>query len=1411
MRVVLSLPDHDAVVRCQPDDPVGAVVGSALDRPLGATDLFLGPRRADPREPAATLLDGMTVSPGRPHSGGTNPAPGCLVAQVITGPGAGTVVPLAPGRTTVGRIPPFGLADPDVSREHLHLDLDGYGTVTALDAGSTNGSSLNGVPLTAPTPVPLGGVLWVGGSALTVRTVPRPDAAVRPDGEGGLLYNRPPRLAPPRRVRRISVPAPPRAPEKRDWPVVMVIAPLAIGIVMALVTRQPTFLLFVLLSPIMLLSSTISERRKGAKGHRAAQRTYREEKQRAEAELRAALAEEVDHRRRDAPDPAELLVAARGPASSIWHRHHVDADFLDLRLGLGEVPPDTEVKTGSEVERADTRLFSVPISVRLPDIGALGLAGPTATVLRLARWCVAQAALLHSPLELQLCLLTGPASRAAWHWTRWLPHLRLADGGSWARVGNDEETARARIAELTDLVEHRRELVRGRGAGAVLGRLPAVLVVLDGARTLRNLAGMGPLLQDGPALGVYFLCLDEAEAMLPRECGAVALLDGDGPGRLVLRSRGDDDGRTAVIDQVGARWAEAVGRSLAPLRDADPTLSEGSLPAEARFAQLAGLDPARPDELLRRWATIPRSTVALLGASAEGDFRLDMADGPHALIAGTTGAGKSGLLQTLVAALAVANRPDAMNFLLIDYKGGAAFRDCALLPHCVGVVTDLDAGATSRALTSLRAELKRREHVLDRAGSADILGYWAGPARQHGTDPLPRLVIIIDEFAQLVTEMPDFVAGLVDVAARGRSLGIHLVLATQQPQGVVNNQIRSNTTIRISLRVADETSSTDIVGIPDAGRLPRIPGRAFVKVGAESPVAIQTARTDTAGPGAHTRRRPTATTLRWEGLGNALAEPPEPPPPPGQRTDLSEIVDAVTEAARRLGIPPQRSPWQPALPPTVRAEALRATGLVVPFGLEDVPDTQRQHPAVIDLPSGGHLAVVGAPRSGRSTALRTLGAGVAARLSPDDVHLYALDGAGSAMRGLADLPHCGAVVGIGEADRVSRLLTRLLDEVARRQRLFTATGVSDLGEYRDLGESLPYLVLLVDGYEGVTGAFAEVDGGRVVSDLQRLLRDGVAAGVRAVVAGDRSVLVGATGSLLAERLVLRLANDTDYAYAGISAREVPDELPVGRAIRAGTGTQVQIAILGDDPSGRAQSAALASIASRCRSGATRPFRIDVLPEAMSIAEAAALPRGDGLLVGIGGDDLAGITWEPAVDGHAMLLHGPRRSGRSTALASIAVDARTQGRRVVGWTPRTSPLGAIADDLTGSSVTEDELLAALSEGPALLLVDDLELVADSPAGTALGKVIKDGGQGHAIVVAGLSDVLSGAMRGPALEAGRGGLGLLLCPNQPIAGAVFSAAPRIPRSLIGASTPGRGLLLRSGELTSLQVPMVGDGPT
>src|SRR5690606_28875586 len=237
-----------------------------------------------------------------------------------------------------------------------------------------------------------------------------------------------------------------------------------------------------------------------------------------------------------------------------------------------------------------------------------------------------------------------------------------------------------------------------------------------------------------------------------------------------------------------------------------------------RYVDVTGIDLDSSESLLQRWNTTPRRSFITVGATAESEFAIDLAkDGPHALVAGTTGSGKSEFLQTLVVSLALANRPDAMNFVLVDYKGGSAFADCARLPHTVGMVTNLDARETERALASLDAELKRRERVLrDDIGAKDVDAAWEKDADAAARLGLARLMIVVDEFAELKTELPDFINGLVRIARVGRSLGVNLVLATQRPSGVVTPEMQSNINLRIALRVTDRADSSDIIGVPDA-------------------------------------------------------------------------------------------------------------------------------------------------------------------------------------------------------------------------------------------------------------------------------------------------------------------------------------------------------------------------------------------------------------------------------------------------------------------------------------------------------------------------------------------------------------------------------------------------------------------
>nr|BFF21563.1 hypothetical protein GCM10025730_50840 [Promicromonospora thailandica] len=568
------------------------------------------------------------------------------------------------------------------------------------------------------------------------------------------------------------------------------------------------------------------------------------------------------------------------------------------------------------------------------------------------------------------------------------------------------------------------------------------------------------------------------------------------------------------------------------------------------------------------------------------------------------------------------NTPETMNFVLVDYKGGAAFSQCERLPHTVGMVTDLDSHLVERALDSLRAELTYREHVLADAGAKDLEDYLDAQARGHVGPTLPRLMIVIDEFASMARELPDFVTGLVNIAQRGRSLGIHLVLATQRPSGVVSPEIRANTNLRVALRMTDAGESKDVIDAPEAAHIAKSqPGRAYARLGHTSVVPFQSARVGgrrLSPSDAGRVQEPYVVRVPVADLG-AL-----PPSRPAARrredveTDLAALVATLREAARLSDRPTPRRPWLPALPELLPLAAVEQPGAAeggapaaFAWALEDAPADQRQGPAVLDLDGFGHRYVIGAPGSGRSTALRTTAFAAAAALPVADLHLYAIDCGNGALAVLDELPHTGAVVQRGQSDRTGRLLARLRAELARRQQVLAAGSFANVTEQREHagpGTALPRVLVLIDRWESFVSSYGEVDGGALVDAVQELLRDGASAGIHLLVAGDRSLLSSRMSVLTDDALVLRLTDRFDYGMVGINHKKLPEEIPPGRAFRSGSGLEVQVAVLGDDPAGRAQTAAARRLAATIRERAdvapgSGPFRVDDLPSTITLDDA----------------------------------------------------------------------------------------------------------------------------------------------------------------------------------------------------------------
>jgi S-DNA-T family DNA segregation ATPase FtsK/SpoIIIE len=1339
--------------------------------------------------------------------------PGLPELRVVGGPDAGVVHLLAPGSVLLGRAGGLRLVDDAVSREHCRLTVTHDGACVE-DLASTNGTWVDGDRINAPTALRSGGLLRVGDTTLQLVPPAEPTVPVAATGDGLLAFNRPPRMRQPQRVVQVLVPAPPPDGERNPIPVLAVVAPLALGIVMWRVLGNASFLLFTLLSPLMVVGNVVTERRSGRRRSRRQRALWRAERDVADRLLAEAVRADEQERRAAAPDPAGVLLTALGPRPRLWERRRDDDDLLDLRLGLADQPARVEVD--GDVPEGAATARSVPVVLPLRTAGVLGLAGPRGRTQAIARWLVAQAAVLHSPRDLQVVVAADPSAAAAWEWAGRLPHCR-PDGRQDCRatVGLGTRQATARIGELAGLVAAR----QAERAGAPQARSDErpVLLVLDGARALRSLPGLATVLTDGPSVGVFTVALENDALLLPEECGATAVVRGDHDSRLDVRGPDGLEVRGAVADAVPPTYAEAVARALAPLRDhsRDRAGAEG-LPSSIRWTDLVGL-PLAGDErdvaaLLPRWLAGAGTTSALLGRGPDGPFAVDLSrEGPHALVAGTTGAGKSELLQTLIASLAADNRPDQLTLLLVDFKGGAAFGPCARLPHTVGLVTDLDGALVERALASLTAELRRREAVFKAAGAKDLEDY-----QRLGQDALPRLVIVVDEFATLAEELPEFVGGLVGIAQRGRSLGVHLVLATQRPEGVVSADIRANTNLRLCLAVTRESESRDVLDAPHAATISRAtPGRAYARTGHADLTPFQTARVGGRRPAlVPADSAPTVTVLPASELGEPVPRR-SPAEQESEITDLSLLVAASQRAATRLGLPAPRSPWLPPLPAHLTLSGLPAVvdplgdrpGRVHPLtvGLCDLPETQARRPLAVDLDSPTHLMVLGSPRSGRTTLLRTLAGAVAATASPEDVHLYVLD-PGGGLGALSALPHTGAVIGRDAPERVERVLSWLAAEVGRRAALLGAAGQAGLAEQRAAAapaDRLPHLLLLLDRWEAFVATYQDLDAGRMIDLVYRLLREGPAAGLQVVMTADRSGLVGRISSMIEDRLVLRLADRADYAGAGLPTRLVPDHLPPGRGWSLATASPVavQVALLDDDPSGPAQAAALVRLAGPPATS-HRPRTFAPLPARVALS---SLPRRSGrqVVVGVGGDELEALTVDLQEDG--FVIAGPARSGRSAALLTLAEQLRSGGAHVVAVAPRPSPLRSLPGCHTDREASYD-LERVLAARPDALLLDDAELLVDSPLAHLLERAVREmRDSGTTVVAAGTTDDLVTGYRGFVVDLRRARSGLLLSPQSAADGDLLGV--RLSRAIGGDVHPGRGLLCLRGVATPVQVAVTG----
>lgn len=732
----------------------------------------------------------------------------------------------------------------------------------------------------------------------------------------------------------------------------------------------------------------------------------------------------------------------------------------------------------------------------------------------------------------------------------------------------------------------------------------------------------------------------------------------------------------------------------------------------------------------------------------------------------------------------------------------------------MGIVTDLDDHLAERALTSLNAELKRRERIFAAAGSKDL----GSMLRKDPANAPARLLIVIDEFATLIREVPSFVEGVVDVAQRGRSLGVHMVLATQRPAGVVTPAIRANTNLRIALRVSDVADSDDVIGGPEAAAIRRDrPGRGYARIGQEELVEFQAAYSGTPFGGGDAAEPVAVTTFTF---GAPEERRPRTSATGVRMTQLGRAVEVIRQAAETAKIRSQPAPWLPPLPAVVLLDQALdvADGRVrALLGLADEPAQQRQRSVNFDLGAHGSLLVYGTTGSGRTTLMRTIAASLALKHSPAEVQMYGIDLAAGGLKVIEALPHCGSVIVGNDEERTLRLFSMIRSTVEQRRQILSAAGAAALAELDPAERArYPRILVFLNGYGAFASAFERTTGDDLVALLPRLVADGGPAGVHFVISAERRGSVAASlSAATSKRVIFRLAEEDEYANLGLSRRQYAKRvLPPGRGF-IDDGVEVQCAVVGGDPSGRGQAAAMADLGRELRErfGETLVSRIGVLPTQV---DRAALPAATGPLeavIGIRDSDL-GPARISLRDGHFVVV-GPYRSGRTTALRTIVSSLRESTPDLVLHllAPRTSDLTVLdiwstvargVDECEAAVKELDAMLRQpLSVGPTkLVVVDDGEELLDDAVSDALASVVRRArDRGMRFVAAFERQAARRAFGGWLGEMKKEGRVLMLQPDPDVDGDFLGV--RLPKPGERRDVPGRGYAIERARIELLQI--------
>ncbi|SDB95766.1 type VII secretion protein EssC [Shouchella lonarensis] len=1207
---------------------------------------------------------------------------------------------------------------------------------------------LNGTKVVAPTPLETGDVLLIGrlsfsiieDDVLTITSTEPYETSLSQMAlptslmqEKYPMYRRTPRIIYREPDDEVGFSMPSEEQDDHQRPLWMILLPplfiiLFMGAFAFFIPRG-WFMLMII--PMMLATAIVGvawffrEKRIRREKEEKRQRRYTEYLEEKRDELQKLLEEQKHALTYHLPTFKQMKYQTARVSHRVWEKTMEHEDFLEVRVGRSSVPVsftlsnpgdemserdrDALLEDSEKLRKAYNELKDAPLRLSVKS-GAYGFVGKPETVQQEVAQMIGQLAFFHSYHDVRFVAVLDEERRREWDWMSWLPHFTLPSTHAKGFIYNEKASEQLLKPLYQAIRERHLSRQEDRNKNKKIRFSPHLIFFIENRALISEHAIMEYLEGKDQELGFSVIFLSDVAENLSEHVHTIVKVINKNEGEIVIRE-GEAEHKRFRFDEHEEVTNEPFARMLASLNHQRGMIR--SIPDMVSFMELFE-GAARVEDLAiqTRWERndSSKSLATPVGFKAKGEIielnAHEKAHGPHGLLAGTTGSGKSEFLQTYILSLAVNYHPHEVAFLLIDYKGGGMAQPFENMPHLLGVITNIEDSEnfSLRALASIKSELHKRQRLFDQHKVNHIHNYMNLYNKGEATEPMPHLFIISDEFAELKAEEPDFIKELISAARIGRSLGVHLLLATQKPSGVVDDQIWSNSRFKVALKVQDASDSREVLKNDDAADIKET-GRGYLQVGNNEQYDLFQSGWSGAEYLRATHQGEEDVSYVTD-LGLVLVSSVNTDEA-GEKnvTEIEAVVTEIASVTEAMQITPAKSPWLEPLEERMSRPVVSEGEKKFPLGLVDDPEYQRQFPIYYEWGKSGNVMIYGAGGFGKSMTLMTLLMSMADATSPEQAHYYILDFGNGALLPLRQLAHTGDYIKVDEARKIEKLMDLMRSEIDRRNELFLEKEVSNIAMYNEMSdESLPSIFLVIDNFDIILEEFEDY-----IAPLIQFARDGQSRGVYLFATASGSTAIrAAILNNMQTKICHYMLDDTDLTNFVGKPPFVVEQIPGRMIVRKEKNWFAQAYLPAE---GKNDYEVLENVKEHIQAlnkkydGLTLPEEIAMLPTRLTLVDfqkRVPTKEANRIPIGLNEDTVKPVYVSQNAGAHLLVVGEPQR-GKSNVLKLLLTSyVETDVEKIVLFDGYDRPLACFSGhEKTEYISTSDQLERTIEELESLL--------------------------------------------------------------------------------------------------------------